>query len=234
LKRSSHALRSEVFASLRVSPRRVMTARAHPFAPASTVLRTCPTPDRAATCRGVRGGEPRPIGPPPITRIALPACCSHYPGGPERVRLPVPSPFHTAFPVTQSGRRPHRYFRGLLRLYTLRPTGLLSRPPATFVTGLQPARSPAQTACQLLDQPVDYRDGIFLHWQHAPSGRTGQNRPRKSRKLNDRSSRFCPLYWAKPVSISIGFQRAVSATMKSRNSSTVNVSATRPSSRRRF
>jgi len=36
---------------------------------------------------GVRGGEPRSIGPPPITRVALPACCAHYPGGSERVRL---------------------------------------------------------------------------------------------------------------------------------------------------
>jgi len=28
------------------------------------------------------------------------------------------SPFCAAFPVTQSGRLPHRYFRGLLRLYS--------------------------------------------------------------------------------------------------------------------
>jgi hypothetical protein len=59
--------------------------------PASTVVWTCPTPDRTATKHGVRSCDLRPIGPPPITRIALPACCAHYPGGPERVRLPVPS-----------------------------------------------------------------------------------------------------------------------------------------------
>ena len=29
-----------------------------------------------------------------------------------------PSLFRAAFPVTQSGRHPHRYFRGLLRLYS--------------------------------------------------------------------------------------------------------------------
>jgi hypothetical protein len=29
-----------------------------------------------------------------------------------------PSPFGTAFPVAQAGRLPHRYFRGLLRLYS--------------------------------------------------------------------------------------------------------------------
>jgi len=40
---------------------------------------------------------------------------------PRRTRmgaLPVPSPFRTAFPVAQSGRHPHRYFRGLLRLHS--------------------------------------------------------------------------------------------------------------------
>src|SRR5712664_5013246 len=105
------------------------------------VVRTCPTPDRTATKCGVRGGEPRPIGPPPITRIALPACYAHYPDGPERVHFPVSSPFHAAFPVTQSGRRPHRYFRGLLGLYTLRPTGLLSRPRRPSSQGSSPLLS---------------------------------------------------------------------------------------------
>ena len=51
--------------------------------------------------RGVRGGGPRPTGPPPITRIALPACRVHYPGGSVQVRLHgflpcsvLPSPLH--------------------------------------------------------------------------------------------------------------------------------------------
>jgi hypothetical protein len=44
----------------------------------------------------------------------------------------------------------------------------------------------------------------------------------------------CQIHCANPVSISIGFQRAVSATIKLRNSSTVNVSATSPSWRSRF
>ena len=144
--------------------------------------------------RGVRSGEPRPIGPPPITRVALPACCAHYPGGSEWVHLPVPSPFRAAFPVTQSGRHPHRYFRGLLRLYTLRPTGSLSRPQATFVTRLRPAQSPERTACQLLDQTGYYRGGIFLHRQHAPTGRTAQNRAARLRTLPGLAARFCTPY----------------------------------------
>jgi hypothetical protein len=85
----------------------------------------------------------------------------------------LPSPFRAAFPESQTGRHPHCNFRGLLRLYTLRPASLLNRPSAAFVTGLQPARLPAQTACQLLDQTGYYRGGILLHWQHAPAGRTG-------------------------------------------------------------
>ena len=58
---------------------------------------------RAATRCGVRGGEPRPIGPPPITRIALPACCAHYPGGPKRVRLPASFPVPHGLPRYPDG-----------------------------------------------------------------------------------------------------------------------------------
>ena len=67
----------------------------------------------------VRGGEPRMIGSPLITRVALPACRAHYPGGSERVHVSgFPSPLRTAFPVAQAGRLPHRYFRGLLGLHS--------------------------------------------------------------------------------------------------------------------
>ena len=57
-------------------------------------------------------------GSPPITRLTLPTCRAHYPGGPERVQLSVASPSHAAFPVIQAGRRPHLHFRGLLRLHS--------------------------------------------------------------------------------------------------------------------
>ena len=53
-----------------------------------------------------------------ITRITLPACRAHYPGGPERVLSSVASPSRAAFPVTQAGRRPRLHFRGLLRLHS--------------------------------------------------------------------------------------------------------------------
>lgn len=118
---------------------------------------------------GVRSCDLRPIGPPPITRIALPACCAHYPGGSERVRLPVPSPSHTAFPVTQSGRHPHRYFRGLLRLYTLRPAGLLNRPRRPLSQGSSPLGYPNEP-------PVSY--SINRLTIEMESSSIGNTRPR--------------------------------------------------------
>ena len=56
-------------------------------------------------------------GPPPLTQITFPACCAHYPGGSEQVRVGF-FPARAAFPVLQAGRHPHRYFRGLLKLHT--------------------------------------------------------------------------------------------------------------------
>src|SRR3954447_20158700 len=54
----------------------------------------------------------------PVTRVTLPACRAHYPGGPRRVHLSVASPPRAAFPVIQAGRRPRLRFRGLLRLHS--------------------------------------------------------------------------------------------------------------------
>jgi hypothetical protein len=54
----------------------------------------------------------------PVTRVTLPACRAHYPGGPQRVHLSVASPPRAAFPEIQAGRRPRLRFRGLLRLHS--------------------------------------------------------------------------------------------------------------------
>src|SRR3954451_19866592 len=45
-------------------------------------------------------------GSPPLTRSPVSTCCSPYPDGPVRVRLPAASPDHTAFPELRAGRRP--------------------------------------------------------------------------------------------------------------------------------
>ena len=92
---------------------------------------------------GVRGGEPRPIGPPPITRIALPACCAHYPGGPKRVRLPASFPVPHGLPRYPDGSASASLLsRPAQALLTLRPTGSLSRPSRLLSQGFSPSGYP--------------------------------------------------------------------------------------------
>src|SRR3954464_6416865 len=89
----------------------------------------------------------------PVTRVTLPACRAHYPGGPRRVRLSVASPPRAAFPEIQAGRRPRLLFRGLLRLHSrYGPSDRSTARGGLFVTRLQLARLPGQTARQLPDQ----------------------------------------------------------------------------------
>src|SRR5262252_2579519 len=64
--------------------------------------------------------------PPSLAQITFPACRAQYPGGPDQVlvgwqvaRSRAGSfPVRAAFPVIGAGRRPHHYFRGLLKLHT--------------------------------------------------------------------------------------------------------------------
>src|SRR4029077_6443265 len=49
--------------------------------PASLLVRPCPTPVVAAACRDVEAAALAHDGSPPITRITLPTCRAHYPGG---------------------------------------------------------------------------------------------------------------------------------------------------------
>ena len=87
-----------------------------------------------------------------MTRITLPTCRAHYPGGTERVHLSIASPSRAAFPGLPAGRLPQRTFRGLLGLHTRyglldRSTaqgGLCREAPTRPVT--QPHRSPATRA----------------------------------------------------------------------------------------
>ena len=81
----------------------------------------------------------------PVTRTTFPACRAQYPGGLEQVRVSVSSLSHAAFPVTKAGRRPHPYFRGLLRLHSR--YGPLDRSTAQrrpLSRGFSPAGYPTQ------------------------------------------------------------------------------------------
>src|SRR4051812_21508381 len=109
----------------------------------------------------------------PVTRVTLPACRAHSPGGPRRVHLSVASPPRAAFPEIQAGRRPRLRFRGLLRLHSRygppdRSTargGLRHEASARLV-----ARTGRSSATRSTDNSLG---GTSLHWWRAPSGRTG-------------------------------------------------------------
>src|SRR6516164_1525530 len=52
---------------------------------------------------GVWGGNPRVIGSPPITRVALSTCRAHYPGGSQRVHMPASFPVAYSLPRYAGG-----------------------------------------------------------------------------------------------------------------------------------
>jgi hypothetical protein len=99
-----------------------------------------------------RSRDLRPRGSPPITRITLPTCCSHYPDGSNGCMcrlLPRPPGLPRCSGGSASMSSLSRPAQALL---TLRPVGSLNRPKAAFVTRLRPSQSPSQTARQLPDQ----------------------------------------------------------------------------------
>jgi hypothetical protein len=76
-----------------------------------------PVPPTSPSKTAIEAATLMPNGSPPITRITVPACRAHYPGGSNgcaRRLLPI----RAAFPVLQAGRRLRLYFRGLLRLHS--------------------------------------------------------------------------------------------------------------------
>ena len=96
-----------------------------------------------------RRSGPRPPAnpePPSLTQIAFSACRAQYPGGPDQVLVGWRVarsragffPVRAAFPDVGAGRRPHHYFRGLLKLHTR--YGLQSCSPT--IRGLHREASP--------------------------------------------------------------------------------------------
>ena len=129
-----------------------------------------------------RSRDLRPRGSPPITRITLPTCRSHYPDGSNgcMCRL-LPRP--PGLPRCSGGSASiSSLSRPAQALLTLRPAGSLNRPKAAFVTRLRPGQSPSQTARQLPDQSTTL-------WVESSS--TGETRLRnaqyKKATLGDRA-----------------------------------------------
>src|ERR1700730_17996691 len=110
--------------------------------PASTLIRPCPTPVVAAACRDVEAAALAHDGSPPITRITLPTCRAHYPGGSSGCSCRL-LPRSRGLPQMAGGSASALSLsRPAQASLTLRPARSLSRPKATFVTRLQPFRLP--------------------------------------------------------------------------------------------
>ena len=90
----------------------------HQHYPVSSVLRSSPTPAWSAALATALGcTRPQQVSPDdPHCLTNVPCPLPRRIGTGAYVRFP--SLFRAAFPVTQAGRHPHRYFRGLLRLHS--------------------------------------------------------------------------------------------------------------------
>ncbi len=91
-------------------------------------------------------------GSPPITRITLPACRAHYPGGSRRVRLSIASPLTRPSPLFRRVGIRNFTFEACSGFTHVTARWIAQPPKATFVTRLRPGQLPDQTARQLPDQ----------------------------------------------------------------------------------
>src|SRR3954470_4932951 len=124
----------------------------------------------------VGAASPGRDGSPPITRITLPTCRAHYPGGSRRV------PVSIASPLTRPSPFPRRVG---IRNFTFEPCSDFTRvtarwiaqpPKAAFVTRLRPGQLPDQAARQLPEQSTTLR---------VESSSTGVTRRRGARRVED-------------------------------------------------
>ena len=92
-----------------------------------------------------RSRDLRPHGSPPITRITLPACRVHYPGGPDRCicrLLPCP---HGLPRIGAGSASALLLSRPAQTSLALQPAESLNHPRVAFVTGFDPTGCPAKS-----------------------------------------------------------------------------------------
>ena len=135
---------------------------------------------------GVGAATPVPHGSPPMTRITLPACRAHYPGGSRRVRRVDCFPAHAAFPEFRRVGIRNFTFEACSGFTRVTARRIAQPPKAAFVTRLQPGRLPDQAARQLPDQSTTL-------WVEPSS--TGDTRrrgalPRADMRCSQRRNRF--------------------------------------------
>ena len=96
-------------------------------------------------------------GSPPITRTTFPTCRAHYPGGSNGCSCRS-LPRSRGLPQMAGGSASASALsRPAQTSLSLRPAGSLSRLKTTFVTRLQPSRSPNQATRQLPDLSTSIR-----------------------------------------------------------------------------
>src|SRR3954453_9714515 len=91
-------------------------------------------------------------GSPPITRITLPTCRAHYPGGSRRVRLSIASPLTRPSPLFGRVGIRNFTFEACSGFTHVTARWIAQPPKAAFVTRLRPDQLPDQAARQLPDQ----------------------------------------------------------------------------------
>ena len=103
-----------------------------------------------------RSRDLRSDGSPPITRITIPTCRVHYPGGPDRCicrLLPCP---HGLPRIGAGSASALLLSRPAQTSLALQPAESLNHPRVAFVTRLRPNRLPSQVARQLPDQSTSF------------------------------------------------------------------------------
>jgi hypothetical protein len=145
--------------------------------PVSTVLRSSPTPVwPAALATALGPTRPRQVSPGNahcLYQRAVPTTPADQNGCTYRL-LP-----HSARPSPLPSRVGIRIATfeacsGFTRYGPLARSAAQRRP---LSQGSGPLSHPNKPLVRYSIKPVHYRGGIFLHWQHAPTGRTGQRRP---------------------------------------------------------
>ena len=114
----------------------------HRHYPASTVIRPCPTPVQAAACRDVEAATLARDGSPPITRIILPTCRAHYPGGSSGCACRLLPRSYSLPQMAGGSASALSLSRPAQASLTLRPAGSLSRPRRPLSRSSSPCGCP--------------------------------------------------------------------------------------------
>jgi len=111
---------------------------------ASTLIRPCPTPALAATCRNVEAATLADDGSPAITRTTIPTCRAHYHGGSSGCACRL-LPHSCSLPQMAGGSASALSLsRPAQASHMLRPAGSLSRPRRPLSRGSSPSGHPAE------------------------------------------------------------------------------------------